>query len=86
MCKKILKILRSKMCLSRLWYIQYADMIHLSTQVKLVDLETLQVIGKSNWHYTSLDETMKSSQPEFMQTHHFRLKFYAANIIFTCIY
>ena len=49
---------------------QYTDMIHLSapTQVELVELETLQVIVKSNWQHTSLDETMKSSQPEFMQT------------------
>ena len=40
-------------------------MIHLSAQVELVELETLQVIVKSNWQHTSLDETMKSSQPEF---------------------
>ena len=38
-------------------------MIHLSAQV---ELETLQVIVKSNWQHTSLlDETMESSQPEF---------------------
>ena len=60
-------------------------MIHLSAQVELVELETLQVIVKSYWQHTSLDETMKSSQPNFMQTHHFRLKFYATNIISTCI-
>ena len=35
-------------------------MIHLSAQVKLVE-----VIAKSHWLHTSLDETMKSSQPEF---------------------
>ena len=40
-------------------------MIHLSAQVILVDLETLQVIVKSNWQHTSFDETKKSSQPEF---------------------
>ena len=40
--------------------IQYADMIHLSAQVK-----PLQVVVKSNLQHTSLDETMKSSQPEF---------------------
>ena len=40
-------------------------MIHLSAQVKLVDLEALQVIVKSNWQHTSLDKTMKSSQPDF---------------------
>ena len=34
-------------------------MITLSAQ------ETLQVIVKSNWQHTSLDATMKSSQPEF---------------------
>ena len=33
--------------------------------VKLVKLETLQVIVKSHWQHTSLDETMKSSQSEF---------------------
>ena len=40
-------------------------MIHPSAQVKRVGLETLQVIVKSNWQHTSLDETMKSFQPEF---------------------
>ena len=40
-------------------------MIHLSAQVELVDIETLQVIVKSNWQHMSLDKTMKSSQPEF---------------------
>ena len=40
-------------------------MIHLSAQVRLVDLETLQVIVKSNRQQISLNETMKSSQPEF---------------------
>ena len=38
-------------------------MIHLSAQVELAELETLQVIVKSNWQHTSLDETMKSSKP-----------------------
>ena len=40
-------------------------MIHLSAQVSLDDLETVQVIVKSNWQHTSFDETMKSSQTEF---------------------
>ena len=40
-------------------------MIHLSAQVALVELEILQVIVKINWQHTSLEETMKSSQPEF---------------------
>ena len=31
-----------------IYIIQYADMIHLSEQVHLADLETLQVIVKSN--------------------------------------
>ena len=44
---------------------QYTDMIHLSAQVELVELESLQVIVKNSWQHTSLDETMKSSQPEF---------------------
>ena len=44
---------------------QYTDMIHLSAQVELVELETLQGIVKGNWQHTSLDETMKSTQPEF---------------------
>ena len=60
--------------------IQYLDMIHLSAQVK-----PLQVVVKSNLQHTSLDETMKSSQPEFYANVHFCLKFYAANIIFKCI-
>ena len=34
-------------------------MIHISAQVKLVELETLQVIVKSNWQHTSLDETQR---------------------------
>ena len=37
-----------------------------------------------------LEETMKYSQPEFyvnfMQTHHFPLLFYVANIKISCIY
>ena len=44
---------------------QYTDMIHLSAQVELLELETLQVIVKSNWQHTSLEETMNSSQPKF---------------------
>ena len=32
---------------------------------QLVDLEALQVMVKNNCKHTSLDETMKSSQPEF---------------------
>ena len=47
-----------------MWYVQYAVIIHLSAQVQLIDLETLQVIVKSNWQHTSLDEIMESSQPE----------------------
>ena len=50
MCKKILTILRSK-CVYLdfdVYSIQYAVMIHLGAQVKLVDLKTLQVIVKIN--------------------------------------
>ena len=36
-------ILRSNLCLSRLWCILYAGMIHLCEYVKLAELETLQV-------------------------------------------
>ena len=48
MCKKKLRFYAKKLCLSRLGFIQYTDMIHLSAQVELVELETLQVIVKSN--------------------------------------
>ena len=65
MCKKILRFYAKKLYLSRLWFLQYTDMIHLSAQVELAELETLQVIVKSNWQHTSSDETMKPSQPEF---------------------
>ena len=40
-------------------------MIHLSEHVKLVELETLQVIVVSHGQNTYLEETMKSIQPEF---------------------
>ena len=40
-------------------------MIHPSEHVKLVKLETLQVIVESHGQNTYLEETMKSSQPEF---------------------
>ena len=52
---------------------------------ELVDLEALQVIVKSNWQHTSLDKQWNLLNPNFMQTHHFHLKFYAANIILTYI-
>ena len=64
---------------------QYTDIIHLSAQVELVDLEAFKVIVKSNWQHTSLDKQWNLLNPNFMQTHHFRLKFYAANIILTYI-
>ena len=48
MCKKKIRFYVRKLCLSRLGFIQYTDMIHLSAQVELVELETLQVIVKSN--------------------------------------
>ena len=40
-------------------------MIHFSEHVKLVELETLQVIVGSNGQNAYLEETMKSSEPEF---------------------
>ena len=40
-------------------------MIHFSEHVKLVELETLQVIVESYVQNAYLEETMKSSQPEF---------------------
>ena len=40
-------------------------MIHLSEQVKLVELEIKQVIVKSHVQHTYFEETMNSSQPEF---------------------
>ena len=48
MCKKIFTILRQKLCLSGLRFIQYVDMIQLSAQIEPVDLEALQVIVKSD--------------------------------------
>ena len=45
-------------------------------------LETLQLIVKSNRQHTSLDETMKSSKPEFYANASLSS---AANIIFKCI-
>ena len=43
-------------------------MIHFSEHVKLVKLETLQVIVGSYGQRAHLEETMKSSQPEFYAT------------------
>ena len=40
-------------------------MIHFSEHVKLVELETLQVIVGSYGQNAYLEETMESSQPEF---------------------
>ena len=70
------------MGLSRLWYIQYADMIQLSEHVKLAEP---QVIVKSYGQHTYLEEQWNLLNLSFMQTHHFRLKFYSPNIIFSCI-
>ena len=63
--------LRTKLC--------YLDSDIYSMQV---ELETLQVIVGSYGQNAYLEETIKSSQHEFMQRHHFPLLFYAANIIF----
>ena len=48
-----------------LWCKQYVGMMHLSEQVKLAELETLQVIVKSHGQHTYLEETMKSTQHVF---------------------
>ena len=58
---------------------QYTDVIHLSAQV---ELETLQVIVKSNWQHTSLDETMKSSQPEFYANASFSSHFFMPQTLY----
>ena len=65
MCKKILKILRSKISFNKtmIYTVYRYDTPQCTRQ--LVDLEALQVIVKSNWQHASLDGTMKSSQPEF---------------------
>ena len=70
------------MCLSRLWYIPSADMIQLSEQVKPAEP---QVIVKSYGQHTYLEEWWNLLNLNFMQTHHFRRKFYSPNIIFSYI-
>ena len=57
MIQKIFIILSSKLCLSRLWLIQYEGMIHLSEHVKLAAL-----IHNSYGQHTYIEEAMKSSQ------------------------
>ena len=64
-CMKMNTILRSKLCLSRRWCIQYAGIIHFSEHVELVELETYQVIVGSYGQNAYLEETMTSSQTEF---------------------
>ena len=65
MSKKSFTFLRSKMCLSTVCCIQYACMIHLSEQDKLIELETQQAIVKRHGLHTYLEERMDSFQPEF---------------------
>ena len=60
-------------------------MIHLSEHVKLAELDTQQVIVKSYGQHTYLEEGWNPPDLNFMQKHHFRLKFYSPNIIFSCI-
>ena len=55
-------------------------MIHLSEVVKLAEQ---QVIVKSYGQHTYLEEGWNLLNLNFMQTHHFRLKFYSPNIIFS---
>ena len=85
MCTKILTILNSKTVFiyTMIYTVCRYDTPQCTSQPCW--LGTLQVIVKSYWQYTSLDETMKTSTPAFYVNHHFRVKFYAANIIFTCI-
>ena len=67
-------------------YLQYAWMIPVGEHVKMVELETLQVIVKSHGQnsYFKSEETMKFN-PNFMLTHHIPLLFNAKNIKFSCI-
>ena len=55
-------------------------MIHFNEHVKLVELETLQVIVGSYGQNAYLEENLLNLN--FMQTHYFHLLFYAAKIIF----
>ena len=57
-------------------------MIQLSEHVKLAEP---QVIVKSYGQHIYLEELWNLLNLNFMQTHHFRLKFYSPNIIFSCI-
>ena len=43
----------------------YAGMIHFSEHVKMVEFETLQVSVRGYGQNAYLEETTKSSQPEF---------------------
>ena len=81
MSKKIFIIVSSKKCVYLDRCIQYAGMIHLSEYVKLSELNTQQVIVKSYGQHNYL-EVMKSSQPEYIQTQHFRLKFMPQTLYF----
>ena len=61
---------------------------HKLIYVKLAELETHEVTVKSYGQHTYSKEVMKSSKPpkpEFYGTQHFRLKFYATDIIFPFI-
>ena len=60
-------------------------MIHLNEQITLFEPETLQVIVKSHEQHTYFEEKMTTSQPEFYANPSLFLKFYAPNILFTCI-
>ena len=59
-------------------------MIHFSEHVKLVELETLQVIVGSYEQNVYLKETMESSQPKVYNAS-LPLLFFATNIIFSSI-
>ena len=60
-------------------------MIYFSKHVKFVELETLLVIVGSYGQNAYLEETIKSSKPEFYANASLSSTVYAANIIFSCI-
>ena len=68
--------------------IQCVVRIHLTEQVKLIELETEQASHlqvKSHGQYTYLPETMKSSKPEYYANAPLLSRCYAA-ILYFCIF
>ena len=85
MIKKIFEKNKLKNCvyLDSDIYIYIYSMQVWYTSVNMSD--TQQVIVKSYGQHTYLEEGWNLLNLNFMQTHHFRLKFYSPNIIFSCI-